>query len=198
MTKNHFTIAPFSWLANAMPLFLLVAATFVLAGCSSVKTNVDKGHVSARSFSFLDSGSRQAPSYAEASQQAHAMVQKAVIHNLAARGVTNIATGGDITVAYLIVVGNNATTTSLNEYFGYTDDASAMVERVHKEQTSNQDRTYFEAGTLVVDILDPKSSKLLQRRSIHAPVLRNLPTEQRAERVQAIVDQALADLPVSP
>ena len=197
--KDHFTITPFRRVVIAMPVFLFLAATFVLAGCSSVKTNVDKGHVSARSFSFLDTGSRQSPSYAEGSKQAHALVQQALVHNFAAKGVTNMATGGDITVAYLIVVGNNATTTSLNEYFGYTDDASAMVERVHKEQTSNQNsRAYFEAGTLVVDILDPKSSKLLQRRSIHAPVLRTLPTEQRAQRVQAIVDQALADLPVSP
>ena len=42
--------------------------------------------------------------------------------------------GGDVTVAYLIIVGNNATTTSLNEYFGYTADADALTDKVHKSE----------------------------------------------------------------
>lgn len=168
------------------------ALIFAVVGCSSVKTHVDNGPVSARTFSFLDPGPRQAPSYAEGRKQAHAMIQQALIHNLASKGITQVATGGDVTVAYLVIVGNNASTTSLNSYFGYTEDSEALVNRVHKEQTMSQDnRNYFEAGTLVIDILEPKTSKLLQRRSIHAEVLRNLPMEQRTERVQGIVDQAL-------
>ncbi len=181
------------------PLLGCVALAGVLLGCSSVKIHVDKGRVHARTFSFLDTAARQTPTFAEDSKQAHAMVQQAIVHNLAAKGVTYIATGGDITVAYLIIVGNNATTTSLNEYFGYTDDSAALVQEVHKQQTGDQERrAYFEGGTLVIDVLDPKTSKLLQRRSVQAQVLRNLPAETRAARVQGIVDQALADLPVSP
>jgi lipopolysaccharide biosynthesis glycosyltransferase len=127
------------------------------------------------------------------------MVQQAIINNLAAKGISNAPSGGDITVAYLVIVGNNISTTSLNEYFGYTDDAVAMVEEVHKKQTASQgNRGYFEAGTLVIDFLSPSTSKVLQRRSIEAPVLRNLPTEQRTERVQSIVNQALSDLPIAP
>ena len=176
-----------------------VALALLAGGCSSVKSHVDKGHISARTFSFLNTASRQTPSYAEDSKQAHAMVQQAIINNLAGKGITNVASGGDITVAYLIIVGNNISTTSLNEYFGYTDDAMAMVEEVHKRQTANQGtRGYFEAGTLVIDFLSPQTSKVLQRRSIEAPVLRNLPAEQRTERVQTIVNQALADLPIAP
>jgi len=50
---------------------------------------------------------------------------------------------------------------------------------------------------LVIDVLDPATSKLLQRRSIQAPLLRDLPAEKRTERVQEIVDQTLRDLPIS-
>jgi hypothetical protein len=171
----------------------------VLAACSSVKNHVDKGPVKAGTFSFLNTGSKQAPDYADQSAQAHAMVQQAITKNLAARGITHTATGGDITVAYLIIVGNNSTTTSLNGYFGYTQDSDALVQKVHSQQTgADKARGYFEAGTLVIDIVDPGTSKLLQRRSIQAQVLRNLPQEQRSERVQAIVDQALKDVPLSP
>jgi hypothetical protein len=169
-----------------------------MAGCSSVKTHVDKGRVTAHTFSFLNTGSTSFPSYAEARKEAHELIQQALTRNLATRGITYVPSGGDITVAYLVVVGNNATTTSLNSYFGYTDESAALVEKVHAEQTSkNKDRAYFEAGTLVIDILDPRTSKLLQRRSINAQVLRNLPLEKRTERVQAIVDQALKDVAFS-
>ena len=171
----------------------------LLAACSSVKTHVDKGEIKARTFSFLNTGARTLPNYAEDRAQAHAMVQAAIKTNLAARGVAFVPSGGDVTVAYLIVVGNNVSTTSLNGYFGYTDDSAAIVNKVHSEQTGgNTDRGYFEAGTLVIDFLEPATSKLLQRCSIQAQVLRNLPLETRTARVQALVDQELKDVPIHP
>jgi len=176
-------------------LLPLLGLTLALAGCSSVKTSVDKGAVNARTFSFLNTGSRQTPSNSR--KQAHELVQQALINNLGRKGVTYTATGGDVTVAYLIVVGNNGATTSLNEYFGYSDDTTAMVDKVHSAQTGGDDRGYFEAGTLVIDFVDPATSKLLQRRSVHSQVLRNLTMEARTARVQALVDQALKDVPFS-
>jgi len=175
---------------------LLLAA--VLAGCSSVKTYVNKAPVRARTFSYLNTGSRDVPSYAEASKQAHAMIQQALNRNLAAKGVQPVPSGGDVTVAYLVIVGNNSTTTSLNSYFGYTDESNAFVDKIHAQETGNQARGYFEEGTLVVDFIDPGTSKVLQRRSIQAPLLRNLPAETRSERIQTIVDQVLKDVPVGP
>jgi hypothetical protein len=182
--------------ATALLGCLLLAA--VIAGCSSVKTYVNKAPVKGRTFSFLNTGSRDVPSYAEASQQAHAMIQQAIKRNLAAKGLSQAPSGGDVTVAYLVVVGNNSTTTSLNSYFGYTDDSNAFVDKIHAQETGNQTRGYFEEGTLVLDFVDPGTSKVLQRRSIQAPVLRNLPAETRSERIQTIVDQALKDVPVVP
>lgn len=180
------------------PLPLLVAAALVLTGCSSTKTKVDRGPVSARTFSFIAPGSKPVPDYADNRQLAHAMVQQAIIKNLAAKGVSQVGSGGDITVGYLIIVGNNAATTSLNSYFGDTSDTEALMEKVHKEQTqADTHRGYFEAGTLVIDFVDPKSSKTLQRRTIQGQILRNLTVETRTARIQGIVDEALADLRIS-
>ena len=191
--NNHAFPQPSTAAARMFPLWL--AAALALTGCSSVKTTVDHGPVKARTFSFLDPGSRTMPDYADTRQQIHAMIQQALMQNLAAKGVTHVASGGDVTVAYLPIVGNNAATTSLNRYFGYNSDADALVNQVHKEQTvKNDDRNYFEAGTLVIDFLDPHTSKLLVRRTIQAQVLRDLTAETRAARIQAIVDQALADV----
>ena len=198
MTTNRSTRLPLFQLFKTSLLLAAISFGPALGWCATVKTHVDKGPVKARTFSFLET-KKQTPDYAEANKQVHAIVQKALIQNLAAKGVTYSPTNADVTVAYLIILGNNVATTSLNEYFGYTDDSDALVDKVHKQQTeTKENRTYFESGTLVIDVLDPKTSKLLQRRSIQAPVLRNLPTEQRTARVQTIVDQALEKLPIAP
>jgi hypothetical protein len=174
-----------------------VAAAVVLGGCSSVKTQVAKAPINARSFSFIQINSRTPPSYADDRQQVHAMVQQAIANTLAGKGVSHVPTGGDVTVAYLIIAGNNAATASLNTYFGYTEDAQALASQVHKEQTdSSPNRGYFESGTLVIDFVDPKTSTLLQRRTIQAPILRNLSVEQRTARLQSIVDDALKGVPI--
>jgi hypothetical protein len=198
MNRTHPSESSFPQITKLTVSVACLVAVGMLAACSSVKAHVDNGPVKARTFSFLNTGSRQVPGYADDRAAAHAMVQQALIKNLAAKGVAHVASSGDITLAYLIIVGNNSTTTSLNSYFGYTQDAEALVNKVHSEQTDTENaRGYFEAGTLVVDIVDPATSKLLQRRSIRAEVLRNLPAETRSARVQTIVDQALEDVPLS-
>src|SRR5215471_3083391 len=119
--RAHFALLTGKAFAITGCLFVVVALT----ACSSVKRSVDKGPITAHTFSFLDTGPRAVPSYAEDRKEAHAMVQQALIKNLAAKGIAHVASGGDVTVAYLIVVGNNVETTSLNSYFGYGDDAQA-------------------------------------------------------------------------
>ena len=173
-------------------------AALVLAACSSVKTKVDAGPLTARTFSFINTGSKALPAYADTRTQVHAMLHEAITKNLAAKGIASVPSGGDITVAYLVIAGNNATTTSLNEYFGYGPDATELVDKVHKEQAiKNENRAYFEAGTLVIDILDPQTSKVLKRAMVSSPILRNLSPEARQTRIQGFVDQALSDLRVA-
>jgi hypothetical protein len=170
----------------------------LITGCSSVKMRVDQGQVTARTFSFYNPGPRALPENTEIRQQAHVLLQEAITKTMAAKGVTRVPAGGDVTLAYLVVVGNNVTTTSLNQYFGYSSDATALVSKVHEAQAvDSKSRSYFEAGELILDLFDPATSRLLQRRSIHAQILRNLSAEVRAERVQAVVDQLLADVRIS-
>lgn len=177
---------------------LLIAAALVLGACSSVKTTVDTGALAARTFSFINTGSKPLPAYADAQTQVHVMLHEAITKNLAAKGVSRVPTDGDIIVAYLIIAGNNATTTSLNDYFGYGPDASDLVDKVHTEQAiKGGNRGYFEAGTLVIDILNPQTSKVLKRATVSSPILRNISAEARQSRIQGFVDQALTDLRIA-
>src|SRR5262245_18089218 len=100
-------------------LFLLATGVLALSGCSSTRTKVDAGPIRARTFSYVNTGIKPAPGYADNGQVIHPMVQGAITKNLSTHGLTQVASGGEITLVYLIITGNNASTGSINDYFGY-------------------------------------------------------------------------------
>jgi hypothetical protein len=175
-------------------LLPLGAAILALAGCSSTPAKVDSGAIRARTFSFVATIAKPAPAYVDNRQIIHSMVQGAIVKNLTGRGLNQVASGGDVTVAYLVIVGNNGSTTSINDYFGYGEDADALHDKAHKAYTTNKNPNYFEAGTLLIDITDTKSFKLLKRGYATRPILRNLSNDARAARLQEVVDEILRDL----
>ncbi len=170
----------------------LVAAVLMLAGCSSTQTKVDTGPIHARTFSFVNRG--QTPDYADDRQAAHAMIQAAITKDLAAHGVTRVASGGDVIVGYLVILGNNVSTEAINTYFGYSQGADALHDEAQKAYGSSKNPNYFEAGTLVIDIIDSRDYKLLRRQYATRPILQNITAEARAERIQGVVDEILANL----
>ena len=172
-------------------LSLGIAVVLTLTGCSSVKTQVDKGPLRARSFSFVQPVPRPATLDPSRFNYLHTMVQDGITQSLSRRGVTKVATGGDVVVGYLIIAGNNATTTSLDEYFGYGAEAVALVGKLHQQQTGSSSRNYFEEGTLIIDFVDPRTQKLLKRTSVQRPILRNVNPDMRAERIHEAVEEAL-------
>src|SRR3974390_1399227 len=132
------------------------AAAVAIAGCTT-PARVDTGPIKATSFSFLRPGPLPEAAFAENRQQVHAMVQEAIADNLTAKRMKEMGERGDVTVAYLIIVGNNATTCAINEYFGYGPDAMALVDKAHAVYTENSQRNYFEAGTLLIDVVDSRT-----------------------------------------
>ena len=174
---------------------VLIAGLIALAGCSSTPTKVDTGAIQARTFNFVIRNAP--PEYAEKRQAIHGMIQDAITKNLAARAIKRVGANGEVTVGYLVIVGNNASTTSVNDYFGYGEDAMALHNKAHEAYTGTKNPNYFEAGTLVIDFIDSKTFKLLHRGYASRPVLRDLPDEDRAARLQEVVDEILRDLKVA-
>jgi hypothetical protein len=168
----------------------LAVAAVVMAGCSTA-THVGGGPIKATTFSYLKAGPLPEAAFTENRQHVHALIQEAITKDLAAKGVGLVAAGGDVTVAYLLVVGNNATTTSINDYFGYTADATALVDKAHKAYTGGEQRAYFEAGTLLIDIVNPRTNKVLARNYVTRPILRDATDDVRKARIEEAVNEAL-------
>jgi hypothetical protein len=178
---------------KAKLLSALAVAAIVFAGCGT-PTHVDTGTIKAATFSFLRTGPLPEAAFAERRQQVNAFIQEAISNNLAAKGLRAVATGGDVTVAYLIVVGNNVSTTSINDYFGYGPDAMALVDKAQTAYTEGAHRGYFEAGTLLIDILDPRTNKVLARNYVTRPVQENASADARKARIQEAVNDALKNV----
>jgi hypothetical protein len=180
-----------------LPL-VLVVAVLALAGCSSTPTKVDTGPIRARTFSFVDRGNRLATGFADNRQAVHEMIQAAIAKDLAARGVTQVTTGGDVTVGYLIIVGNHVSTEAINDYFGYNEGADALQDKAHEAYTTSKNPNDFEAGTLLIDIVDGRSYRLLKRGYATRFVDPNATAEVRAERIQSVVDEIFKNLKIEP
>jgi hypothetical protein len=69
-----------------------------------------------------------------------------------------------------------------------------LLEKAHAAYTGGKNPNYFEAGTLLIDIIDGKSFKVLKRGHATRPILRDLPAEARASRIQEVVDEILGDV----
>jgi hypothetical protein len=176
---------------------LLAVGAVLLAGCSSTPTKVSTGTVHASTFSFV-TGRPMPPDYAEKREQIHALIQSAITTNLTAKGLSRAPAGGDVFLAYLVILGDNVSTTDVNDYFGYGRDSDALMDKTQqKSAINNENPNFFMAGTLVIDVIDAKTYKLLYRNYVARQVLRNVPDDVRAERIQSAVDQALAGLRIA-
>jgi hypothetical protein len=176
---------------KSISLLTLNLVALLLAGCSSTPTKVDTGPIAASTFSFIARTPGAEPSKYD---PVHAQIQSSITRNLAAKGLKQVAAGGDVVVAYLIIVGNNASTEAVNTYFGYGRDTFALHDKAQSAYSSSKNPNYFEAGTLLVDFIDAKSYKLLKRAYVVRPLLRNPSAEARAEHIQEAVDSVLQDV----
>ena len=97
----------------------------------------------------------------------------------------------------LVIIGNGVVTESINDYFGYGENAEALHDKAHEAYTGSKNPNYFEAGTLLIDIVDSTSFKLLKRGYATRPTFKNLPDDVKAARIQEAVDEILRDMRIA-
>jgi hypothetical protein len=175
---------------------LLLTGLFI-AGCSSTPTHVDKGALKAHTFNFINGGIALAPPAMDKRDVVHQQIQAAIIKNLAAKGLNRTDTTGDIIVAYMVILGNNVSTEAITTYFGSGRDASALHDKAQAAYTDSPNPNHFEAGTLLIDVIDAKTYELLYRNFAVRPIQGDATEEERAGRIQAAVDAALAKVRVA-
>jgi hypothetical protein len=178
-------------------LLPLLFAGLLLAGCSSTPTRVDKGSLKVHTYNFINGGIALTPPANDRRDAIHQIIQKAIVNDLTEKGLTRSDGTGDVTVAYMIIVGNNVTTEAVTTYFGMGRDSDALHNKAEDAYSSNKNPNHFEAGTLVIDVLDAKTYELLYRNYVVRPIIGNATAAVRGEHIQEAVDAALANLRVA-
>ena len=174
--------------------FTLNLAVLLVAGCKSAPTRVNTGPIHATTYNFSAKRSSGEPGFVDKREPIHVMIRDSIEQNLASKGLNKVASGGDVIVAYLVIVGNNASTELIDTYFGYGRDAAALHDQAQAAYNSSKNPNYFEAGTLLIDIIDANTYKLLKRAYAVRSVLRDPSEEVRAKRIQEAVDEVLKDV----
>ena len=178
------------------PLMALCAA---LAGCGPERemTRVDAGPVAAQTFNFIPrSGSGPVPESTDQREEVHAAIQTAIAATLAGKGLRRVEDGGDLVVAYLVIIGNKANTQAINDYFGYGRSYNALHAEAHAAYTSKKYPDLVEAGTLLIDLIDRRTRTVVTRNHVTRPLLRHPSPQVRLSYVQQAVDEALANLTI--
>lgn len=178
-------------------LTLFALGLLALAGCSSTPAKVDTGPVKASTFSFVQPATRPAPGTPANRAALHASIQDALTRGLAGRGITRSQEVGDLIVGYLLIVGDQVATQAISDYYGYGRSSSELLEKAQKAYSSSKSPNYFQAGTLIVDLIDARTSKLVWRGHVTRPILNNVSAEARQERIQEAVDELLRSLQVT-
>jgi hypothetical protein len=182
---------------NKIWLLPVVLTGFLMAGCSSTPTRVDRGPVKAQTFNFINGGSPPSATFADKREEIHRMIQDAITQNLARKGVSRVAENSDVTVAYLVIVGNDVSVEAIDKYFGSSRDASPLQDKAQDAYAKSKNPNSFQAGTLLIDIIDSKNYKLLKRNYVVRPLLNKPTAEVRRSYIQEAVDEALKDLRVA-
>jgi hypothetical protein len=164
-----------------------------MVGCSSVPTRVDKGPVRASTYSVMSSKAETRGVIDERREEVHRIIQSAIADELGRKGLTQVASGGDVKVGYLVIVVDNVSTTTDSDYFGFGRDASALAKKAHKARSTNKNRDYFEIGAVVIDVVDPRDSKVLFRSTARMDV-RNVTPASSGERINRLVAACLEGL----
>ena len=162
--------------------------------CFAVYANVSRGKIHARTFNFTSPSGATNDSIEDAQGVVHTAVQSAITKNLSARGVNRVASGGDVAVAYLIIDGDNVSAEAIRGYFAEKNESGDRNTKVHQVSNARTTPDRFEAGTLLIDIADGRSTKLLKRGHTSRPIALNPTDSVNANRVQAGVDEILKEV----
>lgn len=179
---------------KALKLSLGIAIVALLASsCSSLRMpkgtshDASKGYSSARlvktSGQLQNNGSDESPLVNNA-------IERSIRNQFKTRGLTFGSPGAELIVAYMMI-GNDAGMPK--DYFGGGRDVNAIIEDAYKSGTiKNKRPDAFKSGSLVIDIIDAKTNKLVYRKYTRKDLLGGVKPMHRDARINETVVQMLS------
>ncbi len=127
-------------------------------------------------------------------------VERAVVRELKRRGFTQTSSNPDFLVGWYAVVNAAVETSSVGSYYGYAEGAGwdARYSSGGRQYVSGGvklRRYHYEQGSLILDVVDPKTKRPIWRGTASAEVFPNWSAGKRRARIDTAVGMLLKDFP---
>jgi hypothetical protein len=117
-------------------------------------------------------------------------IRAAIQAELEGGGLAVVEDGADLIVGFLFMVKDEASTTVVDDYFGYNRESDKMADIAHKKGKVTPGA--YGAGAVVIDVLDAKTNKLIYRNFAKRDLSKSATAEVRQQRINSAVNEALA------
>ena len=183
------------------PRTLLYAIPLVifLSGCSTISVNWDfdpsADFYRLASYDWMDPDDTSTNHLRAYDSLTHSRVLSAIEDQLFIKGyIKQVGGTPDFLVAYHAAVEGKLDTTVIDTHYGYAAPSAWGYQM--RPASYREVRAYaYEEGTLVIDVIDPKTSQLIWRGSAQAEVNRSANPTQKEKRVREAVGKILANFP---
>jgi hypothetical protein len=174
-----------------LPLFFLSLVTLIFVACASQRVAMPKQTAKGYgTYRFYNPNLENLPVFADRTVQASKIIQQRLAERLEGIGLRQAAEDAELLVAHLLVVQNNAVSTTINDY--YLNSGSEILSVAHDRVANQELGRSIEIGTLVVDVVDIKQQKLIYRSYATRDIVEGMSDAQRETYVQSAVDEAIA------
>ena len=186
-------------------ILIVIITAIIFVSCSSIKITSDRdGDVDFTKFSTLSYYGWQEESDRILSRFDKERIEQAFADEFAKRGVSVVEKNGDIIVSLYIVVDQRTGTTAYTNhygaggpygYYGGFGYGAGWGWGMGYSTTSYQDYEY-QVGTLVCDVFDYDTKKLIWQGVVSGEIDQNLKTRER--NIPRVVKELMKRYPVKP
>lgn len=177
----------------------ILSLLLLLNGCSTMQVNVDYDQTvtfdNLQSYAWVPGTPEKSNNpKLDSDTLLHDRIQGAINSWLSVHGYQQKPLQqADFLVAYRVIVEDKTSVTVLNDYYGYP-----MGWRYGYYRPYGTQRTYvydYQQGTIIIDIVDPKTRKLMRRGSASDEVREKTTPEKRQQKITEAVDAILKNFP---
>lgn len=172
----------------------VVALMLACLACSGVRVTTDfdpsADFTRVRSYAWLDERSGVQGDRADVTSLLDRRVRRSVDAELQRKGLSAVGRAeADVLVTYHLGVETKLDVNTIDTGYGYGRSRYRAGVSTHTTVTEYQE------GTLLIDVIEPKSKQLIWRGSGQARIRRSSTPEQREERIDQAVAQILESFP---
>ncbi len=172
-------------------LLFMCLGMISISACFTTRIEFPKGSSAGySSYRIYKHSSHHVPDFSNREDLANERIQQALKDQFNAHGLIESPEDAELIVAFLLLVQDTAVSTAISDY--YINSGSAILSEAHRRMAKKNPAGGYEAGSLVVDVIDKQSGNLIYRDYASREILEYLTDTERERRLNEAVAEAVA------